>query len=293
MTMANFYWLFVLACLLGIVPLVTSTYYPHQYAQENYSTSRNEYVNPVRLRAPDPSIVYADGAYSTVYTSDKFIQMTRAKTLNGLLNGETRVFWNDTDPERSRHLWAPEIHHIDGMWYVFYSSCDIRVPCCETCKTRVLKGCKGPNPYDCDYSYLATLVPETGRQGGLHKDESFSIDGTYLEIPRRGRYHVVSARDPGGLQSITITELDTRAWVVKEWHVISSPDQSVSDDLPLLPCSMLCSSLADTVTVGGQRHGLSSLTWDSGSRGSTACTFGGPFWKGTTASSGWKIKANS
>lgn len=185
-------------------------------------------ANLVRLRAPDPSVVFAGGAYAIVYTSDKYIAMTRARTLNGLLGGETRVFWNDSTPERARHLWAPELHRIDGWWYVFYSACDIRVPCCETCMTRVLGGCGAANPYACEqFRYLATLVPPVGRQGGRFRNESFSIDGTYLEVPRWGRYHVVSARDAGGVQAIQITELDTRAWTVKEWHIISSPDQSV------------------------------------------------------------------
>lgn len=223
------HWLAVLLFCFNCASLVTSDP-PRHSDDKNYNehNTSNDYQNPVRLRAPDPSIVWADGAYSMVYTSDKYIQMTRASTLDGLLNGESKVFWNDTTEERARHLWAPEIHQIDKMWYVFYSACDIRVPCCETCKTRVLKGCDGPNPFDCNYSYLSTLVPEPGKQGGRFKNESFSIDGTYLEIRGKGRYHVVSARDPGGVQAIQITELDTNSWTVKEWHIISSPDQSVS-----------------------------------------------------------------
>lgn len=240
--MSNVRLLAVIGCLLSVLPLTAPSV--------------------VRLRAPDPSVVFAGGAYAIVYTSDKYIAMTRARTLNGLLNGETRVFWNDTTPERARHLWAPEIHHIDGRWYVFYSACDIRVPCCETCKTRVLRGCQAPNPYDCNYSYLATLVPEPGRQGGRFKNESFSIDGTYLEIPGRGRYHVMSARDAGGVQAIQITELDTRSWTVKEWNIISSPDQSVSVYDPSPSFDNLRHS--DHATVGIQLHQLCPLAWCGG-----------------------------
>lgn len=268
--MANLHWLSVFGCLLSVVSLGTS-HAPWPPAQ-NYT---GQYDNPIRLRAPDPSIVYADGAYSIVYTSDTHIQMTRAKTLDSLLSGETRIFWDDDTPERARHLWAPEIHQIDDRWYVFYSSCDIRVPCCETCKTRVLKGCAGPNPYDCDYSYLATLVPEPGRQGGQFKNESFSIDGTYLEIPGKGRYHVVSARDAGGVQSIQITELDTKSWTVKEWHVISRPDQSVRHLISALHSHSKIRTFlfANRVPVGIQRHELGTVAGYRGYQRSTACTF--------------------
>lgn len=233
--MTSFRW--VLACLLGLAcqSLVDTT--------STYQASG--FTNPVRFRAPDPSIVYAGGSYSLVYTSDRYIAMTRARTLadlrgsgndttdsnSGNSTAETRVFWNDTTPERAAHLWAPELHRIDGCWYVLYSACDARaVPdCCDTCKTRVLRGCAAAaSPYDCaEWTYQATLVPPPGRQGGRFRNESFSIDGTFLEVPGRGRYHVVSARDKGGVSAIQITALDTEAWTVDEWHVISSPDQSV------------------------------------------------------------------
>lgn len=251
-TMANSRRVALLGCLFDLVSLVTTLGPP----------SRPGFDNPVRLRAPDPSIVFAGGSYSMVYTSDTYIAMTQARTLDGLLAGETRVFWSDTTPERARHLWAPELHRIDGRWYVLYSACDARVPCCETCKTRVLGGCAARRPYDCPYAYLATLVPAPGRQGGRFRNESFSIDGTFLEIPGRGRYHVVSARDAGGVQAIQITELDTRAWTVKEWHVISRPDQSVcaSIHMHIDSGTMLLFVNLPFGTVGVKRYQLGTLT---------------------------------
>jgi GH43 family beta-xylosidase len=121
-------------------------------------------------------------------------------------------------------MWAPEIHHIDNTWYYFYSSCDASQACCDSCQTRVLKGCDGPNPYDCDYEFLATLVPPEGSRGSS-SNLAFSIDGSYLEIPGRGRYHVLSIVDEKRLQSIAITELNTTDWTVNAWHIISQPDQ--------------------------------------------------------------------
>lgn len=186
------------------------------------------YQNPVRrYGGPDPSMVYVDGAYHLTYTSDTHIQITRSPTLNGLADGDTRTIWTDSNVTRSAHLWAPEIHQIDDVWYMFYSSCRGDEPCCGSCQTRILQGCGGPNPYDCEYDHLADLVPPPGRQGGRYKNETFSIDGTFLEIPGRGRYHVMSALNEGGLQSIQITELDTDTWTVSGWNVISSPDQAV------------------------------------------------------------------
>lgn len=220
-------WVFTMSllhlfCVFGAVLGVT-------LALNDQNGTNNEgafFENPIRLSGPDPSLVYVDGGYFLTYTSDTHIQMTRSRTLGGLYHGETRTFWTDTNSTRSAHMWAPEIHHIHDMWYVFYSSCRAN-DSTATCQTRVLQGCDGPNPYDCDYDWLADLVPPTGRQGGRFKNETFSIDGTYLEIDGQG-YHVVSALDSGGIQAIQITALDTTAWTVSGWNIISRADQTVS-----------------------------------------------------------------
>ena len=183
------------------------------------------FQNPIRSPGPDPSMVYADGHYHLTYTSYNSITITRSTTLSGLLNGETKIIWTDSDPLKNANMWAPEIHQIDDTWYMFYSACNSQEACCDSCHTRVLRGCAGPNPFDCSYSYQAELIPPIGSQGGPNRDFAFSIDGTYLEIPGKGRYHVLSIRDQDSLQSLAITELDTEAWTVKGWNVISAPDQ--------------------------------------------------------------------
>ncbi|KAK6069538.1 glycosyl hydrolase family 43 protein [Seiridium cupressi] len=188
----------------------------------------NTYQNPIRKPGPDPSIVYAGGYYHLTYTSYDHIEITRAQHLSGLLTGETKVIWTDTNSTRSANMWAPEIHPIDNVWHMFYSSCDANLTCCDSCQPRVLRGCNGPNPFDCEYDFLADLVPPVGFQGGPGKNFSFGIDGTYLDIPGQGRYHVLSAIGPNttkAIQCIQITELDTSDWTVTGWNVISEPDQ--------------------------------------------------------------------
>lgn len=136
------------------------------------------YHNPIRYPGPDPSMVYADGSYYMTHTSDTYIEMSKAETLDALVFGETKTIWEDTNATRSAHMWAPEIHQIDDIWYMLYSSCHANVTCCETCMTRILRGCDGSNPYDCDYEFLADLVPPPGRRGGPEKNLTYSIDGT-------------------------------------------------------------------------------------------------------------------
>ncbi|KAH7121735.1 glycosyl hydrolase [Dactylonectria estremocensis] len=137
------------------------------------------FQNPIRRPGPDPSVVFADGYYHLTYTSYSRIEITKATKLGGLINGETKTVWTDTNRTRNANMWAPEIHQIDGIWHMFYSSCDA----------------------------------------------SLAIDGTYLEIPGQGRFHVLSIINEDQLQSLAITKLDTTTWTVDGWHVISVPDQ--------------------------------------------------------------------
>ncbi|KAF5027828.1 hypothetical protein F66182_55 [Fusarium sp. NRRL 66182] len=190
-----------------------------------YAASSEAFQNPIRRPAPDPSLVYAGGYYHLTYTSYDRIDIVRAKKLGELLDGEIKTIWTDTNSTRNANMWAPEIHKIDDVWHMFYSSCDSSLPCCDSCHTRVLRGCNEAGPFDCTYTHLADLIPPKGTQGGPNADFAFSIDGTYLEIPGKGRYHVLSIINKDSLQSLAITNLDTENWTVDGWHVISVPDQ--------------------------------------------------------------------
>lgn len=103
-------------------------------------------------------------------------------------------------------------------WYIFYTAGDGDP---GNQRSYVIQGCK-TNPYDCTYTFQAELTPAPGGQGGNDLNDAWSIDGTYLVINNQS-YHVVSAINPQGSQSIQITELDTTAWTVGPWSIISSP----------------------------------------------------------------------
>lgn len=85
----------VLSCLAGLVTAAT-------------------YSNPLRPSGPDPDIVYNDGWYYLISTNQVDLTLTRAKTLDGLRNGETKQVYKDTDASRCCSVWAPEMHWIDN-----------------------------------------------------------------------------------------------------------------------------------------------------------------------------------
>jgi GH43 family beta-xylosidase len=68
----------------------------------------NSFTNPLRVKdGSDPFMVYSDGYYYLTTTTWKDIQLTRAKTIDGLKMGETKVVWKDGDKNRCCNVWAP------------------------------------------------------------------------------------------------------------------------------------------------------------------------------------------
>ncbi|MGW6903623.1 family 43 glycosylhydrolase [Streptomyces sp. NPDC054940] len=84
------------------------------------------FTNPIALQRADPHIFkHTDGFYyftATVPAYDKIV-MRRATTLQGLSTApETTIWTKHASGEMGAHIWAPEIHFIDGKWYVYFTA---------------------------------------------------------------------------------------------------------------------------------------------------------------------------
>lgn len=99
----------------------------------------NEYENPLILNRADPFIYkHTDGYYyfTASYTDDSNgrnnvgmyqydrIVLRKAKTIEGLSNAEEKIIYTKAPlgGNKSPHVWAPEIHFIDGDWYIHYAT---------------------------------------------------------------------------------------------------------------------------------------------------------------------------
>ncbi|MET9436674.1 family 43 glycosylhydrolase [Streptomyces sp. NPDC006551] len=84
------------------------------------------FTNPVAEQRADPHILkHTDGYYyftATVPAYDRIV-MRRATTLQGLSTAaETTIWSKHASGEMGAHIWAPEIHFIDGKWYVYFAA---------------------------------------------------------------------------------------------------------------------------------------------------------------------------
>ncbi|MBB6735315.1 family 43 glycosylhydrolase [Cohnella zeiphila] len=82
--------------------------------------------NPIVARAADPWVLrHSDGNYYFMYTQGGRLELTQSASLTGIASGRKKTVWAPP-PEGpySYHLWAPEIHRLNGKWYIYYTAND-------------------------------------------------------------------------------------------------------------------------------------------------------------------------
>lgn len=87
-----------------------------------------EYNSPLVYQRADPyCYLHTDGYYYFTGSMPQYdcIELRRAKSLNELLTADSKVVWRKhTTGEMGSHIWAPELHYIDGVWYIYFTAGD-------------------------------------------------------------------------------------------------------------------------------------------------------------------------
>jgi len=81
----------------------------------------------IRQRADPYLLRRGDGSYyftASVPEYDRIV-LRHASSLSGLRDAEEKILWvkHDAGPQ-SIHIWAPELHEIDGTFYMYYAGGD-------------------------------------------------------------------------------------------------------------------------------------------------------------------------
>lgn len=176
----------------------------------------------------DPFIIKGDDGYYYFTSSypmlgaedsegyDRVI-LRRATTIEGLQDAEEITIWDEQESEQShRFIWAPEIHKIGGVWYVFYAGSG-QADNVWDINCRVLR-CTGSDPYTDKWE-------EVGKFEGLPGDENnpfseFSLDMTYFE--NNGKHFVIWAQKVE-VSNLYMAEIDPeKPWVLKNKSIMLS-----------------------------------------------------------------------
>lgn len=94
--------------------------------EEAVMEKQQDFNNPIIEQRADPWVYkHTDDFYyftASVPEYDRII-LRKAETIQGLGEAEETVIWEKHDlGEMSVHIWAPEIHHINGKWYIYFSA---------------------------------------------------------------------------------------------------------------------------------------------------------------------------
>jgi GH43 family beta-xylosidase len=89
------------------------------------SVKKGFFKNPVLTSGADPWSLYKDGYYYYTHTTGDRIVIWKARNLAKLKRARRKtVFDPPPGTKYSEQLWAPEIHHINNSWYVYFAADD-------------------------------------------------------------------------------------------------------------------------------------------------------------------------
>ncbi|MFT3829085.1 MAG: family 43 glycosylhydrolase [Opitutaceae bacterium] len=145
------------------------------------------YPNPLVRQRADPFLLrHSDGFYYFTATVPEYdrIELRRAPTIAGLATAEPRTIWRKhAAGPMGAHIWAPELHYIDGRWFLYFSAGEaekiwnIRLYVLENTAANPLEG-------------------EWIERGPIRTQwETFTLDATTF-AHRGNRYLVWAQRDP-------------------------------------------------------------------------------------------------
>lgn len=176
-----------------------------------------EWTNPIVKKRADPHVfLHSDGYYYLAATVPEYdrIEIRRAKSLGGLTEAEPKVIWkkHDTGP-MGAHIWAPEIHFIDGKWYIYFTAGNAED--IWAIRLYVLSN-ESANP----------LQGEWKEEGKLKVNwESFTLDASTFEHKGK-RYLIWTQRgeQPYDGTNIYIAEMDSPTSIKGEAIMLTHPE---------------------------------------------------------------------
>lgn len=162
--------------------------------------------------AQDPQITYHQGRYYYCESTEEGVFLRVSGDFATL--GQTprrRVWAPSANGPVSHHIWAPELHILDGQAYIYFAADD------------------GNN----DHHRMGVLVAETEDVGGSYRlasvleTDGWAIDGTVLTLGDGRRYFIWSGW-PGkanGRQNLYISAMKSPTELTGERVLIKQPDQ--------------------------------------------------------------------
>ncbi len=83
----------------------------------------DSFSNPLINYGADPYVTYQDGYYYYIRVkNDKSLWVSKSAELGRIGQVEPKKVYEPADGEPNAELWAPEMHFINGKWYIYYTA---------------------------------------------------------------------------------------------------------------------------------------------------------------------------
>lgn len=168
------------------------------------------FQNPLVNYGADPYVTYQDGYYYYVRVNhDKSLWVSKSPELSRIGQVEPKMVYAPTGNEPNQEMWAPEIHYLDGKWYIYYTAgagANHRM-CVVESKTSDAQG---------EYVFKGQMAPAT---------DKWAIDQTVLELD--GQLYAIWSGWDGDVnvdQRIYIARMDNPWTISGERVELSKPE---------------------------------------------------------------------
>ncbi|WP_139822933.1 glycoside hydrolase family 43 protein [Massilibacteroides vaginae] len=150
-------------------------------AQGLKKNTPENFTNPLRYGA-DPFMIKQEGKYYTIFSKDNGFTVTESRFLTKF-EREEKVWTPPQNAWNSFNLWAPEIHPINGKWYIYYAASVHNGAPFYAQRTGVLESDSPFGPY------IDKGKVYTGDDPEQKKDNCWAIDMTVLQ--HKGKNYAV------------------------------------------------------------------------------------------------------
>src|SRR5271154_5003158 len=92
-------------------------------AQAGLTGDTATFTNPVLPSGPDPWVEYKDGFYYYMNTTATNLTVWKTRNIADLKTAEKKIVWRPPATGAYSHdIWAPEIHFLEGKWYIYFAA---------------------------------------------------------------------------------------------------------------------------------------------------------------------------
>ncbi len=170
------------------------------------------FQNPLLPSGADPYSTYHNGYYTYTNTVGNKLVLWKTASLASLAKAESKTIW--TPPEGtlySHDIWAPEVHFIDGKWYVYFAADDGDN---NTHRMYVLEN-DSDDPFKGEWKFKGKIAAET---------DKWAIDGNVFK--HKDQLYMIWSGwegDENGQQDIFIAKMKNPLEIEGDRVMISSP----------------------------------------------------------------------